>query len=66
MDCVSRTVREERYEEGIRDACWICDGWVEEKFPWDGGKEETEGGFFVHLNFENYDPNYYGKDEKRL
>jgi len=56
-----KNVREDR-EQYIRDACWICEGWVEKTFKWQkriSGDQDVDF-LFIHFNFEDYMPCYHG------
>ncbi|KRX01621.1 hypothetical protein PPERSA_00328 [Pseudocohnilembus persalinus] len=47
----------------LKDCCWICQGWEEMTFKWTkdvSGQGETDP-LFIHFNFENFQPCYYGK-----
>lgn len=55
-----KNIREER-DSAIRDSCWICDDWVESTFKWDNDGSQDAEFLFIHFNFEDYHPNFFGK-----
>lgn len=64
---------EKKKNLGIKDICWICDGWMQREFRWIPGinnkfinfyKEtanETKPPVHIHMDFDNYSEYYMGK-----
>ena len=40
----------------VFEHCWLCDGWGEASFDWDGQEKPV----YIHYEFENYEGKYLG------